>query len=222
MWPIFTKFFNIGKKEIDKSMSTQLKTGDLGIDCSKHNGQIDWAKVASDPQKIKFAILKASEGVNSRDARMQEYYTGAKKAGLLVSFYHFATFNSSEVVNDARAEAKNFMQAVSGMKPDLPLVLDAETNKPLTLSKQQVLDYINTFIQELSLADYQFAIYASPGFLQSYLPKNHGLGNHLWWIADYTGEINPIPGITKFWMRQYTDKGKVQGISTDVDMNRVL
>lgn len=211
-----------GVQDATKTKTMELKTGDLGIDVSHANGVIDWPKVAADPQGIKFAILKASEGATSKDSRMQENCTGAQKAGLIVGFYHFATFNSKDVVKDAKQEAANFLAAVGVNIPDLPLVLDAETNKPLSLSKNEVLLFIDTFTNELYQAGYQAALYASPGFLQSYLPPNHRLGNIPVWAADYSGEINPVPGITKFWMRQYTDKGKVQGITGNVDMNRVL
>lgn len=206
---------------IQEAAGQGLKTGDLGIDVSHLNGSIDWPKVAADPQGIKFAILKASEGASSKDSRMQDNCTGAQKAGLIVGFYHFATWNSQDVVKDAKQEAANFIAAVGVNIPDLPLVLDIETNKPLSLSREQVLLFIDTFTNELYQDGHQAALYASPGFLQSYLPINHRLGNIPVWIADYSGEINHVPGITKYYMRQYTDKGSVQGINGPVDMDRV-
>lgn len=211
-----------GVQKAAKTITMELKAGDLGIDVSHLNGVIDWAKVASDPQGIKFAILKASEGSNSKDGERLINYTGAKNNGLLVSFYHFATFNSQNVEADAKQEAANFIAAVAELDPDLPLILDTETNKPLSLSKDNVLLFINTFFDELQIQGYDIALYASPGFLQSYLPKHHNLGEVKIWAADYSGNINPVQGITKYWMRQFTDNGKVQGISGNVDMNRVL
>ncbi len=204
------------------AMQTLIK-GDLLIDTSKWNGTIDWNKVKSDPQNIKGVIIKASEGATTRHPTVYKQADGAKAAGLGISFYHFATWNSEDEVKDAAEEARFFLSVVqSAAKPDLPLILDIESNTPIPYTKDEMMDYVGEFVRVVEAAGYEIAIYASPGFLNSYFPANHPFTRLKLWIADYTPPINKVPGWTSIWLHQYTDKGKVQGIATDVDMNRVL
>ena len=58
-----------------------------GIDLSRHNGDIDWAKVKAD-----FVILRAGYGkeTNQKDDRFEEYYAGAKSHGIPVGAYWYS------------------------------------------------------------------------------------------------------------------------------------
>ena len=213
----------IGRFAVEKIKNNgmiQLNKGDILIDTSKWNGVIDWNKVKSDPQNIKGVIIKASEGGASRHPTVYKQADGATAAGLPVSFYHFATWNNEDEVQDAADEARFFLSVIKGAaKPSFPLVLDIESNNPIPYTKQEIIDFVSSFVKTVQDAGYEIAIYASPGFLNSYLPANHPFTNLPLWIADYTGEINSVPGWKKAWLRQYTDKGKVNGISGTVDMN---
>jgi lysozyme len=195
----------------------------FGIDVSHNNGEIDWAKVASNSPNIDFAYLKASEGANTQDNKLVSNVAGCMQNGIKWGAYHFVTWNSMDVVQDAKLEARNFIKTVKAVgKPDLPMVVDVETNKPLSLTTSQVLLYIQTFTAELMAAGYEVAIYSSPGFLDSYLPIGHGLEHFRLWVAHYTNKPEPKKNSwAKWWLWQYTDQGKVAGIKTPVDLNRV-
>lgn len=195
----------------------------IGIDISHHNGNIDWRKVKSDPQNINFVYIKATQGVDYTDPMLVANVTGAKAVGLKWGIYHFATWNSHDTVVDAKLEAANFLTRVKQLgMPDLPLVLDAESNEKPALSPEELLSFITTFIAEVQKAGYEIMFYSYPGWINSYLPKNHGLGKYKLWLADYNGPINSVNGWVKPYMHQYTEKGKVKGISTNVDMNKIL
>jgi lysozyme len=198
-----------------------LQRGDLVIDISKHNGTIDFHKVKA--AGVKAVIIKASEGATVRDSMLFKNASAAAAAGLPLSFYHFATWNNEDEIQDATDEARFFLSVVegTGVRPSLPLVLDIESNKPIPYTKAEMVAYVGAFVSEIESAEYECAIYASPGFLNSYLPANHPFTHLKLWIADYTGSINPVPGWQSFWMRQYTDKGKIDGINTAVDLNSV-
>lgn len=66
----------------------------FGIDVSYHNGTINWAKVKNDG--VKFAILRAgrtslSSSKNmAKDIKFEEYYKGAKSAGLPIGAYYYS------------------------------------------------------------------------------------------------------------------------------------
>lgn len=199
----------------------------FGIDVSHNNGIIDWKKVVLNNPKVDFAILKSSEGATNRDKKFINNVEGCVANRIPWGAYHFATFNSSNFVADAQAEAKFFLNVVNPVvkiygRPQLPLVLDIESNKPLPYSRTQIGMYVEAFIKEIEAAGYEVAIYSSPGFLNEYLPLNHKFGKYKLWVADYTKGINPVNGWNKYWMHQYTDQGKCSGIITNCDLNKVL
>ena len=67
-----------------------------GIDLSKHNGTVDFAKVKSDG--ICFAILRAGYGrlASQKDALFETYYSNAKAVGLPVGAYWYSYAMSTE------------------------------------------------------------------------------------------------------------------------------
>lgn len=195
----------------------------IGIDVSHNNGSIDWNKVKNDPQGIQFTYVKATQGVDFVDPKFAANVTGAKAAGIKWGAYHFATWNNHNVIQDARLEAANFISKIKTVGvPDMPLVLDAESNEKPALSPEELLTFINTFMSEVTKAGYEIMFYSYPGWINSYLPKNHGLGKYKLWLADYNGPLNPVNGWTTPYMHQYSEKGKVAGIATNVDMNKIL
>lgn len=222
MWSIIAKFISRFAVEKLKHKTMQLQKGDTLIDVSKWNGEINWNKVKADPQNIKGVIIKASEGGTSRHPTVYKQSDGAAAAGLPLSYYHFATWNSEDEVKDAADEARFFLSVIGrAAKSSFPLVLDIESNNPIPYTRQEMVDYVSSFVKTVRDAGYEIAIYASPGFLNSYLPTDHPFTDIPLWVADFTGAINPVPGWKKPWLHQYSEKGKVQGINGNVDMNRV-
>lgn len=189
------------------------------IDVSKWNGVIDFAKVKSDPQAKDGVIIRATNGLNKVDEKFLANAKGCNDNGIPWGAYHFAQFTQ-----DAAHQALKFLVTVqkAGGKPTLPLVLDVETNeKSLPINAAQLEKFCKDFLTviETNTSGYDTAIYMSPGF-SWFFPKTHKLGSYKLWAADYTGNINPVNGWNKVWLRQYTDKGKVAGIGTNVDLNK--
>lgn len=223
MWTFAWLARLIGRKgaEMLKTKVMILNTGDLVIDVSHHNGVIDWKKVKA--AGVAGAILKATEGATGTDKKLAANISGCKANGVPWGAYHFATWNNENEALDAKQEADHFIQRVKGFgTPELPMVLDIESNNPIPYSKQEMIDFCKVFLDTVKAAGYEVAVYGSPGFLNSYLPTNHPFAEVPLWIADYTGAINPVPGWKKIWLHQYTDKGTMAGIAGAVDLNRVL
>jgi len=198
----------------------------FGIDVSHHNGVIDWKKVVADPQKVQFAYLKADEGVNAPDSRFLANVYGCQQAGLKWGAYHFATWNSHNMVADAKSEAAYFIGMIkkAGV-PDIPLVLDVESDQPISFTAAEVYLYIKTFISEVKMAGYDMdVLYSFAWFLNTYLPPNHDLGSVKLWLASYTNKPKPVlpRGWKQAWPWQYTNKGKIAGINTDCDLNKAV
>jgi len=193
----------------------------LGIDVSVNNGHINWDLVKTDPQNIKFAFIKTTEGATYRDPYRAENAYGASHAGLKFGYYHFCSINKLTVIEDASQEAAAFIAAMKGLPvATLPAVLDIETDE-LNLPPDQVALWAETFLTAVKLAGYPVMIYSGPYFLNEHLPIDHKLGEVKLWLAEYSASLSMIPhGWTHADVWQFTSKGKVNGISTMVDMNR--
>lgn len=199
----------------------------FGIDCSHHQGVIDWQEVASSTPKVDFAFIKASTGVGSSDQKTFINAVEARRNGLKIGYYHYASLNSKDEVADAKKEAEWFISVVQKNPiPDLPLILDLEDDNPkIHLDRQEVLAWVKTFFTVLYHNGYpNYALYSYTAFLDAHLPANHSLGNVKLWIAQYTNKPNPrLPiGWSKYWVWQYSDSGHVDGIKGNVDVNKTI
>lgn len=196
----------------------------FGIDVSHHQGVIDWHIVATQNNpKVDFVYIKASTGVGSSDERALYNATEAKRNGIKVGYYHYCSLNDKNEVQDAVSEATWLHKILSKLPTsDLPVVLDVEDNNPnVHLEDGEVLNFINAFFATLKtygIIDY--ALYSYSYFLNDHLPVNHGLGGTKLWVADYTPPLILPKGWTTHWLHQYTDKGVIKGIKTNVDLNK--
>jgi lysozyme len=97
-----------------------LRKGErYGIDVSRHQGIIDWARVADD--RIAFAYLKATEGGDVIDRRFAINRTDATAAGIRIGAYHFFTFCRS-----GADQAANFLRIAPPARAMLPPAVDVE------------------------------------------------------------------------------------------------
>ncbi|MED0670658.1 glycoside hydrolase family 25 protein [Aneurinibacillus aneurinilyticus] len=179
----------------------------IGIDVSHWNGVVDWKKVAA--SGVNFVFLKASEGTTYVDKTFKTNAANALTNGIRVGAYHYAKFGN---VAEAKAEAQHFLRTVSGVKITYPLVLDLEENKKKA-SKAILTDAAVAFLNAIEKAGYFAMIYAGKSFLETQLDEKR-LKPYALWVARYNSYLGRDAGI---W--QYTDKGKVNGISGNVDMN---
>lgn len=192
-----------------------------GIDVSHHQGVINWAKVINSAFHPEFVYVKCTQGIDYKDPLFLKNAQNAKTAGLKIGYYHFASLNNQDVLTDATTEAKWFISNIK-MAPhsDMPLALDIEENKN-NLSKDKVLLWINTFLKYLTHEGFNdYVIYSYSPFFNENLPSNHNLGNIRLWIADYNPPLILPKGWNKAWLWQYTQTGKIPGITGNVDLNK--
>jgi GH25 family lysozyme M1 (1,4-beta-N-acetylmuramidase) len=194
-----------------------------GVDISHHNGLIYWTEVVKNTPKLDFIFMKASQGVGYVDSVLKYNSVEAKAVGIPVGYYHYASLNTHNIIEDARAEATFFVSTIQKCpETTLPLVLDIEDNKA-NLSPKEVLIWIKTFFAQLvALEHNNYMLYSYTPFLNSNLPKDHDLGTTSLWLAAYVNKATPkLPnGWSKYKIWQYSAKGKVKGIKGDVDQNR--
>ncbi|MGF6356461.1 lysozyme [Paenibacillus sp. 4624] len=188
-----------------------------GIDVSRYQGNIDWAKVKA--SGMTFVFIKATEGRTYVDPNFQRNVNGALAAGMLVGTYHFFRGTSVEIAKAEAAHYANTLNQIGGARAlQLPQVMDYENN-PGNLSKAQMNTVAKAFLTELQrLTGVKPIIYTGNAFAGNF---DTSLSSYDLWIARYS--TSRVPDAQPAWKRwtfwQYTDSGKVNGISGNVDMN---
>ncbi len=201
----------------------------LGIDISHHQsnrGEIEWEKVAE--SKVEFAFVKISEGSTYNDPYAKRHVVGAREVSIPTGGYHYA--RPAEPVNeDALAEVAHFINSLKLATEDygdLPAVLDLED--PLYpgtngLSTASLLTWAKTFCEEFeAITGHPIIIYTGNWFIDSWDNFNHPdnpLTDYKLWIADYYTNRQPSGGWESWFVWQFSDKGKIEGITGDVDLN---
>ncbi len=198
--------------------SLSMNGGVLGIDVSKWQGTIDWNAVKN--SGISFVIIRcgyrgSSTGKLIQDPKFESYISGATKAGLKVGLYVF-----SQAVNEKEAveEASMAIALAQGYKISYPIFIDTEWTsggRANNISKETRTAVCRAFCETVKSAGYTPGIYASKSWYQDSLNVGSLTGYKIW-LAQYASQPT-YSGRYDMW--QYTDKGKVNGISTNVDMN---
>jgi len=185
-----------------------------GIDVSYYQGKIDWHKVKAmkeEDVKIKFAFIKATEGVLLVDPYFQRNWREAPKAGIVVGAYHFFRPEKS-----GRWQARFFLQNAKPEKGDLPLVVDIETLDGVAAS--QMRKELRAFIKHIeSNTDTKPIIYTNLSFYEDYLKGD--FDNYTLWIANYYKSKLKVDAGTKWKFWQHSDRATIDGINHVVDMN---
>lgn len=197
-------------------MQARRLSNSRGTDVSHWQGDIKWNLVKKDG--ISFAFIKATEGVDYEDHKFSKNLKEAKEAGILVGAYHFCTPSGLE---DAVHEAAHFINTVKKYGGfdvlDLPPVIDIEKNQGLT--REQISKIVRTWVEKVKAdVKIQPIIYSYTYFIQDYLEES--LCDIPLWLAHYDGKLPPNSSGWNSWQfLQYTDKGRVGGISGNVDLN---
>ena len=183
-----------------------------GIDVSVHNGKIDWQKAKADG--IEFAILRAGYGrlASQKDKRFEQNYSGAKAAGIPVGAYWYSYAMSPE---EAELEADVFLSVIKGKQFEMPVYFDLEEKKQFDLGKEKVSAIMRAFLERVESAGYFTGLYGSASPLFTHTAddiKSH----YTIWLAHWVDRTN-YSGAYAVW--QYSEKGKVDGISGNVDLD---
>lgn len=192
------------------------------IDVSRYQGSIDWAQVAA--AGYKGAMLKTvstNRKLSKRadglyiDPTFETNYRNAKVAGLDVGVYYYTYATNKDMVN---AELSLLRQAVYGKELTLPVAVDVEDNKLGKLDKQSLTDLTAYALHEVEQLGFYAQLYTYTSFAKAHLFVG-GAALHPYdvWLADYTGKT---PNVTfNYNAHQHTSKGRVPGISGNVDLN---
>lgn len=180
------------------------------IDVSKHNGDIDWAKVKADG--VNGVIIRAGYGkhINQKDPCFDANYNEARAVDLNVGAYWYSY---AVTVAEAKLEAITFLEVIKGKKFDLPVYFDIEEKKQVELGKALCTAIISAFCSEVEKAGYFTGIYSFDSFFATNIDKAVA-NKYTCWIARIGGTPNH-----KHDMWQYSWEERINGIKGDVDVN---
>lgn len=213
----------------------QVPEGHYGyaVDISKYQKNIVWdslmvltdaqghtmrdIKAATAIQRVRYVMVKATEGENHHDALFSDHWKRSAKAGYSRGAYHF--FRSSK---SPEKQAQNFIHTVGNIRhKDLPPILDVETihagcsNAELNRRLLVWLEIIEKHYGRRPI------IYTGDAFLRERLsPEIYE--RYPIWIARYGfGNNLETPRFKNWMMWQFTDHATVYGIPTPCDLSVV-
>jgi len=182
-----------------------------GIDISHHQGRLHWDVVKKN-RRIEFIYIKATEGRWYRDSRYFRNIRDARKADIMVGSYHFLRKGSG------KSQFAHFRRVVDRSKQDLLPMVDVESDGTRGMSRSEIQKTLRDFIAEAK----QYygkspIIYTNEAYYKKYLSPE--FDNYYLFIANYSREPK-LPGKVKYDIWQFSEKGRVRGIWTWVDLNR--
>ena len=182
-----------------------------GIDISTYQKNINYDEAR---KHIDFCIIRVGYGVSylpdsQRDKEFDNHYNGFK-GKLPLGAYYYAYGTSYDT---GRKEAENCLSYMGDKQFEMPIYYDMEENRNTKEAGQGFVDRIRE-------AGLKAGIYASSSFYRS---KDLGSINcDSVWIAQYGSNNGNIPTsrpTIPFDLWQYTSKGYVEGIGSNIDMD---
>ena len=199
-----------------------METKSKGIDLSTWNGDVDYKRVKEDG--IDFVLLRTGFR-KVTDTKFLEHVEGFKKVGIEIpGVYHYSyATNGAEVIS----EAKHCLELVeqAGLPKENTLIFfETDTDsilkaldRGITLHQSDIVTHAVTFCNYVKSKGYQFVgIKCNLDFYnQMYLPDMRD--RFLFWLVDYSGSESALSNVL---IRQYTNKGYVNGIRGQVNLDR--
>jgi lysozyme len=186
-----------------------------GVDVSRWQGEIDWAKLRRNGANIVY--IKATDGGDHLDPMFMKNWQGAGEAGLKRGAYHF--FYWCRVASE---QADWFIRNVPKVDGALPPVIDVEWNHQSSCkrrpSRAVVLEKMRVFMDRIERHYGQRPIiYTTPDFYEDNL-KGAFLDYPFWLrsTALHPSKVYPDRDWL-FW--QYSGSGLSQGVEGQIDLN---
>ncbi len=186
-----------------------------GIDISRWQGEIDWAKVRD--ADTRFAFIKATEGGDHLDPSFKRNWAEAKKHGIPRGAYHFVWWCRS-----AKDQVRWFKKHIPRDADALPPVLDVEWQNDSQctrkISRDQALAKIREMLAALQAhTGKKPIIYTDINFHEDVLEGE--FNDYPYWLRSTAAPLKHRYNREKWEFWQFTTTGRVPGITADVDRN---
>lgn len=217
---VYENFIQQENGEIIYTDDTQSVQSLKGIDVSRHQGEINWRKVAGDG--VSYAFIRAgyrgtTEGSLVEDEYFQDNIEGALDNHIDVGVYFYTQAITEK---EAQEEAEFVIDLIKNYDVTYPVVLDLEevTGSSARTSKMTREEYTKAaiaFCEKIKEAGYTPVIYGNLKTFMIMLDMEQ-LEDYEKWFAYYDSTVY-FPYAFSIW--QYSSKGSVDGIKGDVDLN---
>ena len=186
-----------------------------GIDVSRWQGEIDWARVKD--AGTRFAFIKATEGGDHLDPNFKRNWAEAKKHGVARGAYHFVWWCRS-----AKEQVRWFKKHIPRDPDALPPVLDVEWQNgsqcTRKISKELALAKIEEMLKGLrEHTGKKPIIYTDINFHEDVLEGE--LKDYPFWLRSTAAPLAKRYERDRWEFWQFTTTGRVPGITGDVDRN---
>lgn len=196
----------------------------MGVDLSEYQGNVDFNALKN--QGFEFVMIRvggryySEEGKFFADANLNDYYNGAKEAGLKVGGYFFSQAKNAE---EGKAEALYTLDLIKDMEFDYPIafdweIIEGDSARTDNVSNDDLTAAAIAFCETVEESGNEAIIYSNTQ-LMYYKYNLEELKDIDFWVADY--EQHPSM-YYNFTMWQYNIEGQVEGIDGNVDMNICL
>lgn len=185
------------------------------MDVSRWQGNIDWKKVKAsgkiDGVMLRTVSTSTAYGGIYIDPTFEKNYWGCVEAGLPVGAYYYT---KGTTIDYATKELAKLKVALEGKTFTLPIAVDVEDPFLKALSPESLAQLIKMEAKQIEKWGLYAMVYTYTNFADTALAM-HELTDFDLWIADYRSK-RPS---RKHSMWQYTNKGKIPGVSGPVDLS---
>ena len=185
------------------------------IDVSRYQGTIDWAQVAAAGYKgVMLRAVGSRNGVPYIDPTFEDNYSNAKAAGLDVGVYYYTNATSEEL---ADRELAVLRKALVGKEMTMPVAVDLESPNLAGMPYGDLSNLAAYHLEQIEKMGFYAQLYTYTSYANVHLDMARLAGRWDVWLADYTGKTPKVS--FKYNAHQHTSKGRVPGISGNVDLN---
>ena len=187
-----------------------------GIDVSYHQGTIDWEKVKNSGQ-VDFAIIRCGIGMDQTNQDDTQWENNTSECERLGIPYGTFLYSYADTVEKARSEAQHVIRLVQGKNLTYPIYYDMEDNSVMNKIDTKTAEQIaQTFLSILEANGYKnVAVYSSKSLFETKLTADI-FNRYPRWVAHYNDTCG-YQGSYHMW--QYTNKGQIDGITGNVDLD---
>ncbi len=187
-----------------------------GIDVSYHQGTIDWEKVKNSGQ-VDFAIIRCGIGMDQTNQDDTQWENNTSECERLGIPYGAFLYSYADTVEKAKSEAQHVIRLVQGKNLTYPIYYDMEDNSVMNkIDSKTAGEIAQTFLNTLEANGYKnVAVYSSKSLFETKLTADI-FKRYPRWVAHYNDTCG-YQGSYHMW--QYTNKGQIDGITGNVDLD---
>lgn len=188
------------------------------IDVSRWQGKIKmegWAQVKAAGYKgVMLRAVGSRNCVPYIDPTFEDNYSNAKAAGLDVGVYYYTNATSEEL---ADRELAVLRKALVGKEMTMPVAVDLESPILAGMPYGDLSNLAAYHLEQIEKMGFYAQLYTYTSYANAHLDMARLAGRWDVWLADYTGKTPKVS--FKYTAHQHTSKGRVPGISGNVDLN---